>query len=140
MNTSEEKNIWQYFVLGITKNYANFNGRARRKEYWGIILFTLLTIVATSFLDEFAEQLGLEFSLLILLFVFFFCPVLAAGVRRMHDIGKTGASLLVYFIPLIGSIWLFVLLTTASTPGANRYGPNPKEPFFEDELDQLGLE
>ena len=53
-------------------------------------------------------------------------PGIAVGVRRLHDVGKSGWMLLIGFIPLIGAIWLIVLLATDSNPGDNKYGPNPK--------------
>ncbi len=54
-------------------------------------------------------------------------PGLAAAVRRLHDVGKSGWMLLVALIPIVGAIWLLVLLVTDSKPGENEYGPNPKE-------------
>lgn len=43
----EKKNYWQYFIESITKNYVNFEGRARRTEYWsfnyGVSFFLLLS-------------------------------------------------------------------------------------------------
>jgi uncharacterized membrane protein YhaH (DUF805 family) len=53
-------------------------------------------------------------------------PSLAVGVRRLHDIGKSGWMMLVGLIPLAGGIWLIVLMATDSAPGENEYGPNPK--------------
>ena len=56
-----------------------------------------------------------------------FIPGLAVVVRRLHDIGKSGWMLLITLIPLIGAIWLLVLLLTDSNPEENLYGANPKE-------------
>jgi uncharacterized membrane protein YhaH (DUF805 family) len=56
-----------------------------------------------------------------------FIPGLAVAVRRLHDVGKSGWMLLIGLIPLVGAIWLFVLMVTDSDPGENQYGPNPKE-------------
>lgn len=53
-------------------------------------------------------------------------PALAVGVRRLHDIGKSGWMWLVGLIPLIGLIWLLVLFATNGNPGENKYGANPK--------------
>jgi uncharacterized membrane protein YhaH (DUF805 family) len=47
-------------------------------------------------------------------------------VRRLHDIGKSGSWIFIGLIPLIGGIWLLVLMATDSQPGDNQYGPNPK--------------
>jgi uncharacterized membrane protein YhaH (DUF805 family) len=56
-----------------------------------------------------------------------FIPGLAVAVRRLHDIGKSGWMLLITLIPLIGVIWLLVLLLTDSNSEENLYGANPKE-------------
>lgn len=112
------------------------SGRARRKEYWmfylvniGIaIIIGLLAGIATSMDSNSQTNLipifncisGL-YSLAILL------PSLAVFVRRLHDVGKSGWWFFISFIPLIGSIWLLVLMCTDSQPGPNQYGPNPKE-------------
>jgi len=56
-----------------------------------------------------------------------FIPGLAVVIRRLHDIGKSGWMILVTLIPLIGAIWILVLMLTDSNPGENQYGENPKE-------------
>jgi len=52
---------------------------------------------------------------------------LAVGVRRLHDVGKSGWMLLIALIPIIGAIWLLVLMVTDSKEGTNKWGENPKE-------------
>jgi len=52
-------------------------------------------------------------------------PGLAVMVRRLHDINKSGWNVLISIIPLVGSIWIIVLLATKGTVGENRYGPDP---------------
>ena len=54
------------------------------------------------------------------------CPSLALCFRRLHDIGKSGVWILVSLIPLVGWIWMLILLCKDSDPGANQYGENPK--------------
>ena len=56
-----------------------------------------------------------------------FIPSLAVGVRRLHDIDKSGWMILVGFIPVIGWIWLIILFATEGHPEVNQYGVNPKE-------------
>ncbi len=56
-----------------------------------------------------------------------FIPGLAVAVRRLHDTGKSGWMLLIALIPLVGAIWLIVLMATNGTPGNNQFGQNPKE-------------
>lgn len=64
--------------------------------------------------------IGLVASLVLLL------PSLAVGVRRLHDTDRTGWWLLIGVVPIIGAIVLIVFFVLDSTPGANRFGPNPK--------------
>jgi len=54
-------------------------------------------------------------------------PSLAVGVRRLHDVGKSGWMMFIALIPLVGAIWLLVLMVIDSNPGENQYGQNPKE-------------
>ncbi len=56
-----------------------------------------------------------------------FLPGLAVNIRRLHDIGKSGWWYLIYLIPIIGAIWLTVLMCLDSEPGENQWGENPKE-------------
>jgi uncharacterized membrane protein YhaH (DUF805 family) len=118
---------WYLLVL---KKYAEFNGRARRTEYWMFLLFHIIVAVAAMLVDN---LLGLTFGEIPYGFIYMayalatIIPGLAVTVRRLHDIGKSGWMILVSLIPLIGGIWLLVLMLTDSQPGNNEYGPNPKE-------------
>ncbi|MDP4268718.1 MAG: DUF805 domain-containing protein [Bacteroidota bacterium] len=56
-----------------------------------------------------------------------FIPGLAVTVRRLHDVGKSGWFYLIILIPIVGAIWLLVLMFTEGKPGENEYGINPKE-------------
>jgi uncharacterized membrane protein YhaH (DUF805 family) len=56
-----------------------------------------------------------------------FIPGIAVAVRRLHDVGKSGWMLLVSLIPLIGVIWLLVLMFTDSQLSSNKWGDNPKQ-------------
>ena len=79
--------------------YATFDGRAPRSEYWWFVLFTFLASVATGMVSQMLSGL---FSLAVLL------PSLAVGVRRLHDIDKSGWFLLLGLIPIVGWIILIV--------------------------------
>ncbi|MCE4563408.1 DUF805 domain-containing protein [Maribellus sp. CM-23] len=111
------------WYLKVLKQYADFNGRARRQEYWMFVLFNIIFSIAAGALDA---ALGTWGAIGGLYGLAMFIPGLAVGVRRLHDIGKSGWMLLIAFIPAIGLIWLLVLLATESTSGSNPYGPNPK--------------
>lgn len=79
--------------------YATFDGRATRSEYWWFVLFTFLGSAAAGMIGETVSGL---FSLVVLL------PSLAVGARRLHDIDKTAWFLLLWLIPFIGWIVLWV--------------------------------
>ncbi len=121
------------WFLQVLRNYTNFKGRGRRAEYWMFTLFCLffsLFLLALDNVFELAFE-HLIFGPLYILFVIgFFTPTLAATVRRLHDVGKSGWMFLVILIPVIGLIWLFILLTKNSDPTNNRYGPSPKAGFY----------
>ena len=118
------------WYLKCWKQYADFAGRARRKEYW---IFSLINYIIIFFL--YILQIVMIESTLWLIFpiIFFlyavavFLPGLAVNIRRLHDIGKSGWWYLIYLIPIIGAIWLTVLMCLDSEPGENQWGENPKE-------------
>ena len=118
------------WYLKCWKQYADFSGRARRKEYW---IFSLINNIIIFFL--YILQIVMIESTLWLIFpiIFFlyavavFLPGLAVNIRRLHDIGKSGWWYLIYLIPIIGAIWLTVLMCLDSEPGENQWGENPKE-------------
>jgi|TARA_Y100000310_G_C19974365_1_gene486915 uncharacterized membrane protein YhaH (DUF805 family) len=112
----------EWYLKVVRDNYANFNGRASRQEYWMFFLFNMIFAFVAAFLDGF---LGLGF-LYILYALGLFIPGLAVGIRRLHDVGKSGWWLLITLIPLIGAIWILILLCTDSNPGENGFGPSPK--------------
>lgn len=118
------------WYLAVLKNYSGFSGRARRTEYWMFALFNLIIGVGFMILDNVAGITigGLPYGVLYFLYAFVvLIPSVAVAVRRLHDVGKSGWMILISLIPLIGTIWLLVLLVTDSNPGENEYGPNPKE-------------
>jgi len=112
------------WYLAVLKNYAGFSGRARRKEYWMFVLFNTIFSIVALILDYILETVFIIYILYILAILI---PALAVLVRRLHDIGKSGWWYFICLVPIIGGIWLLVLLVTDSTPGENQYGPNPKE-------------
>ena len=117
-----------WFLLALNK-YATFTGRSRRSEYWFFGLFYLIFVVALAFVDglagtyDQASGAGLFSSIFALAL---FIPSLAVAVRRLHDTDRSGWWLLISLIPLIGAIVILVFVLMDSTPGENRYGPNPK--------------
>ena len=110
---------WYFKCL---QHYVDFSGRARRKEFWMFYLFNIVFVAVAGFIDGI---LGIR--LLAFLYpLFIFLPGLAVTVRRLHDIGKSGWMCLINLIPIIGTIWLLILLCTDSQYGSNKWGDNPK--------------
>jgi uncharacterized membrane protein YhaH (DUF805 family) len=112
------------YYLAVLKKYAVFSGRARRAEYWYFVLFNFIISIVlgiiSAVIGDDSGILGILYGLAVLI------PGLAVFVRRLHDVGKSGWMLLIALIPLIGAVWLLVLMVTDSNPGENKYGPNPK--------------
>jgi uncharacterized membrane protein YhaH (DUF805 family) len=113
------------WYLKVLKQYADFSGRARRTEYWMFVLFNMIVLIALMILASLLGTIGGVLYVLYALAVL--VPNLAVAVRRLHDIGKSGAWIFISLVPLIGGIWLLILLATGGQPGANQYGPDPKE-------------
>lgn len=118
------------WYLKVLKEYTNFEGRARRKEYWMFILFNSIFFITAIIIDNI---LGITYSRDIFYGPFYtlyvlavFIPGLAVSVRRLHDVGKSGWYYLIILIPLAGPIWFLILVATDSNPGENEYGINPK--------------
>ncbi|MEN9331878.1 MAG: hypothetical protein RLZZ94_968 [Bacteroidota bacterium] len=104
------------YYLKVLQNYANFSGRARRAEYW---YFFLINTIISVVLSVMTVQGG--YSMLYLLYSLgVFLPSLAVGVRRMHDVNKSGWFLLI-------PIYNLILACTEGTQGDNDYGSDPKE-------------
>ena len=122
-----------YWYLKVFKDFANFEGRARRKEYWMFTLFNIIILwalmsvffVALLIIKEYAFLLIIPFFIYILIMI---VPSIAVTVRRLHDINQSGLWYLISFIPFGGYV-LLVFTILDSTPGPNKYGPNPKEVY-----------
>lgn len=127
----------EWYLKVVRDNYANFGGRARRKEYWMFALFNMIFALIAAIIDNI---LGTTFSIgggayrvpvfygwvYLIYLLAIIIPSLAVFVRRMHDIGKSGWWFLICLIPFIGAIWMLVLLCTDGNPGVNVYGSSPK--------------
>lgn len=134
------------------KQYVDFSGRARRKEYWMFYLFNVIVSLVLFFVDGLIgtkiHGVGIISSVYSLAV---FLPGLAVTVRRLHDIGKSGWNILLYslfivicyigcilsiihFVIGIVSIVLLVIsliiflvwMCKNSQPGDNKWGANPK--------------
>jgi len=100
--------------------YATFSGRASRSEYWWFYLFTILmswgsTIVAGALGNSMVGILPTIISLVFLI------PAIAAGSRRLHDIGKSGWWQLLLIIPIIGWILIIIWFATDTKSEGDKY-------------------
>jgi uncharacterized membrane protein YhaH (DUF805 family) len=137
------------YYLNVLKNYAIFSGRATRSEYWFFVLFNVIFSLTAMMLDRafgttfsfntMSGPISLGYGYFYLLYIFaVFIPGLAVLVRRLHDVGKSGWFMFIILIPLVGFIWLLILLFTDSIPSMNKYGLNPKGIGNQDEIDEVG--
>ena len=99
----QEKGLFEYFTDCITLKLADFDGRARRREYWGYVLFYSIIAFAFIFIDI---LLDLDLVLPKIVSLIFALPSLAVSVRRLHDVGKPWYYILAGFIPLLGAFFL----------------------------------
>ena len=117
----KEKSLFTYFLEAFTKNYANFKGRSRRREYWGFALWYCVIFLVSIVL---AILTGIG-TLLLGAFIIL-------TVRRLHDINLSGwfaLFLLVSLIPGIGEIIALVISVVIGViqgnSGANKFGEDP---------------
>lgn len=125
--------------------YASFTGRAPRSEFWWFILFYAIVGFVLNIIDNATglliglgtatfdvgdgqaiidnPQIGALSTLWVLIA---FLPLLSVTVRRLHDTNRSGWWWWIQFIPCIGFIVILVFMLLDSTPGDNRFGPNPK--------------
>nr|MBM3931759.1 DUF805 domain-containing protein [Sphingomonadales bacterium] len=103
------------YYIKVLQNYATFSGRARRKEYWMFFLFNVIVAFAFGFVCGLIgiPEIANLYTFAVLL------PSIAVGVRRMHDVGKSGWFLLI-------PIYNFILAVTEGEKGENQYGADPK--------------
>jgi uncharacterized membrane protein YhaH (DUF805 family) len=109
------------------RRYAVFNGRSRRREFWGFQLVNAGIIVVIAVIDSVLESSGGGVLVLSLIYgMATFLPGLAVLVRRLHDTNRSGWFALLWIIPFIGVIVLIILTIEDSWPSQNSYGSTPK--------------
>jgi uncharacterized membrane protein YhaH (DUF805 family) len=125
-------------MLQPLRKYADFQGRARRSEYWLFVLLTLgFNVVSRGLLKLFEPFPIIEIVVALIAIVCalgLLTPALAVAFRRLHDTGRSAWWLLLWLVPILGWIVLLVFLVTPGTPGPNRFGRDPKA------ADSLGAE
>ena len=121
----------EWYLKVMRDNYANFNGRARRKEYWMFTLFFLLFALLAGFVIGILSAVGetvamIAIILAVVWYLAHLVPSLAVTVRRLHDTGKSGWFYLLALIPYIGGLIIFIFTVIEGDKGDNKYGPDPK--------------
>ena len=120
-------------VSAYFKNYAKFEGRARRKEYWWFFLFRWIVniLIGVVTLIVFAANgpdavLKIGLGLLLLFNIATIIPDFAVTCRRLHDVGKSGTYMFFWALPVIGEILVWVWSLQDGQPWTNQYGEDPK--------------
>jgi uncharacterized membrane protein YhaH (DUF805 family) len=141
----------KWFLI-VLRHYADFSGRARRKEFWMFELFYALFALVVIGIDAAIGTVRIFHSLYVLAMLL---PSFAVTVRRLHDTGRSGWWTLLTIVPALiilpltlariidghgnepliavlslmlmaGSIWLFILTLLEGQYGSNSYGSDPK--------------
>ena len=112
-------------ILSAFRNYANFDGRASRSEYWWfygffVALLVAIFVVSVAWMPALFSLWGIYIAVMLL-------PLWAVTVRRLHDVDRPGKWAALALMPFAG-VRLTRLLTQPGTPGPNRYGPDPLRP------------
>ncbi|MDR3526747.1 MAG: DUF805 domain-containing protein [Rhizomicrobium sp.] len=119
--------------------YADFQGRARRSEYWFFVLFEALVMLAAIIIGAVIGVSGGQDTMTVTMFAIaglaglaLFLPSLAVDVRRFHDLGQTGWLVLVFaivgaipFVGVVTSLGNLIWFCMRGTVGANNYGTDP---------------
>jgi len=110
------------FKRVVAESYAKFDGRSGRDEFWWFFLANLIVGVVLSLLGQASTFFYIIYVIYGLALII---PSIAVGIRRLHDINRTGWWILIALVPLVGLIVLLVFYATAGDRGTNQYGPEP---------------
>lgn len=106
------------------KQYVTFSGRTSRSEFWRFMVcreiildgLAVFGIIVDMVLGNTSAASDYAMVLLVILQLIYFLPSLAITCRRLHDVGKSGLTFLLIFIPFVG---VFVLLSNLVKKGDN---------------------
>lgn len=118
----EQYNPIDWFIKAL-RNYTNFSGRARRKEYWYFTLISSIFYIIAIIIDF--SIFGHESFGYYLMCLVFIIPSVSASVRRLHDTGRSGWFALLWLIPIVNFIMLF-LLANDTKQETNQWGQPAK--------------
>ena len=108
------------------ENWRNFSGRACRSEFWHFALFSFVIGLFVFIFGGLIEDW--RYLILACLYaVFVGIPGFSLAVRRLHDLNSTGWAIIIFWIPIIGSLIMLISMCWRGTDGDNKYGP-PRVP------------
>jgi uncharacterized membrane protein YhaH (DUF805 family) len=104
------------WIIGPLRKYADFSGRANRKEFWSFALFVTLTTAAAHYSDQLDGKFdpitaGMGIFELVI-FLILLLPFISVAVRRLHDTNRSGWWTLFLYVPYVG----FVVAQRGSSP------------------------
>jgi uncharacterized membrane protein YhaH (DUF805 family) len=107
--------------------YVEFNGRARRAEFWWFILFvfvvsTILSLIDMALFEGVLQDIGPLSAIFTLITLI---PAIAVTARRLHDVGRPGWWQLLFLLPVIGFLVILFWAVQKGTEGPNDYGRDP---------------
>ncbi|WP_138421833.1 DUF805 domain-containing protein [Maritimibacter alexandrii] len=107
--------------------YVEFNGRARRAEFWWFILFvfvvsTILSLIDMALFEGVLRDIGPLSAIFTLITLI---PAIAVTARRLHDVGRSGWWQLLFLLPVIGFLVILFWAVQKGTEGPNDYGRDP---------------
>lgn len=111
------------YLKNLLEKSFTYEGRETRKTYWITKFMIGFIIVLITFIGE-SIQVGSGETAGIIAWLIMIPGLISLSVRRLHDIGRSGWWLLIYFIPLIGILTLLVFFLTGSDRD-NIYGKDP---------------
>ena len=117
-NSASTTSILDNYII-VLKKYSDFDGRARRGEYWYFFLANVVVTQSWNLVNVFLfNSSTLVAGLIMLLNLIILVPSIAVAIRRMHDVGKSGWYALI-------PIYNLILACREGEKGVNEYGANP---------------
>jgi uncharacterized membrane protein YhaH (DUF805 family) len=114
-------NLMQAVESVLMKRYADFAGRSIRSEYWYWVLFSLIASIILSIIDSIVFDRSSNGPFEIIFSLATLVPSIAVGIRRLHDIDKSGWWVLIS-LTIVGIIPLIYWYCQPGTPGKNNFG------------------
>ena len=131
MDTSTDISMFSWWKLVVLKNYKNFTGRARRAEFWGFIMTTVMMVLPLVYLQFIAAyNRFLIFNTIVQITIALFLmalilPLGAVITRRLHDVDKSGFFIMLAIVPIVFPI-VFTFTLLDGDKITNKYGLDPK--------------